>query len=217
MVVRVPPVVREPISGGTRSHFQVFTKNTVLDKIQAFKRKLNLYVTQLDSNDLSSFPSLTTFLEENELANDDIHVLRFEIKDHLLQLGKNFDKYFPPGNTNDLEWIRNPFAENSDTGASEDQESFIDLTCDSNMKDLFYNSSTLVEFWMKIQNAYPSLHKRALKALLPFVTTYLCESGFSQMLYLKNKYRNKLNVSDDIRVKISNIQPDIESIVSDKK
>jgi len=35
---------------------------------------------------------------------------------------------------------------------------------------------------------------KALSILVPFATTYLCESGFSSLLYLKNKYRNHLNV-----------------------
>lgn len=47
---------------------------------------------------------------------------------------KNFNKYFPHDNFN-LEWIKNPFSESLD--GVEDKEEFIDLTCDSNMKDAF--------------------------------------------------------------------------------
>jgi len=44
--------------------------------------------------------------------------------------------------------------------------------------------------------------------LVPFATTYLCESEFSFLLiHLKNKYRIRLNPSDDLRVFPSNCVP----------
>ena len=35
--------------------------------------------------------------------------------------------------------------------------------------------------------------------LLPFATTYLCETAFSAMLHITKKFRNRLDVGDDIR------------------
>ena len=39
-----------------------------------------------------------------------------------------------------------------------------------------------------------------MKILPPFLTTYLCEFGFSTFLLLKNKLRNKLDVKSDLRL-----------------
>ena len=33
--------------------------------------------------------------------------------------------------------------------------------------------------WLHVRKNYPAVAERALKCLLPFATTYLCESGFS--------------------------------------
>ncbi len=45
----------------------------------------------------------------------------------------------------------------------------------------------------------------AVKLLLPFASTYPCEAGFSK-LTLKTKYRNRLQVEDDLRLALSNIE-----------
>ena len=39
---------------------------------------------------------------------------------------------------------------------------------------------------------HPILSDRALNFIMPFVTSYLCEQGFSSMLYMKNKYTSQL-------------------------
>jgi len=53
-----------------------------------------------------------------------------------------------------------------------------------------------------------------MKILMPFVTTYLCEKSFSVLVYLKNKYRNRLK-NVEIRIKVSTIKPDITKLVSE--
>lgn len=37
------------------------------------------------------------------------------------------------------------------------------------------------------KNEYPSLSRRALRFVISFTTTYLCETWFSAMLKVKNK------------------------------
>jgi hypothetical protein len=50
-----------------------------------------------------------------------------------------------------------------------------------------FNSKSLGEFWCSLIEAYPRLVKRAVKALISFATTYLCESGFSTLVTIKTK------------------------------
>ena len=52
-----------------------------------------------------------------------------------------------------------------------------------------------------------------MKLLLPFSTTYLCESGFSAALAIKTKTRNKLELEDDMRRSLSTIEPRISTLV----
>ncbi|CAK9806269.1 SCAN domain-containing protein 3 [Anthophora plagiata] len=64
---------------------------------------------------------------------------------------------------------------------------------------------------------YPALANKALQHLIQFCTTYLCEQAFSVLLYVKSKYRNKLNVEADLRIKLFNIERDILVLVSRKQ
>ena len=42
--------------------------------------------------------------------------------------------------------------------------------------------------------AYARMAKQAMGALIPFATTYLCESGLSALIAIKTKSRNQLDV-----------------------
>jgi len=58
--------------------------------------------------------------------------------------------------------------------------------------------------------AYPVLAKQALRVLMAFATTYLCEAGFSALTAVKTKYRQRLDaVEKDLRLKLSSIAPNI--------
>ena len=56
-------------------------------------------------------------------------------------------------------------------------EEFIDFSSDGNLKLQFTNQPPS-KFWINVQNAYTTLAREALKKLLAFATTYLCETGF---------------------------------------
>jgi hypothetical protein len=53
---------------------------------------------------------------------------------------------------------------------------------------------------------------KAVKFLSVFSTTYLCECGFSSMIYIKNKYRNRLSIEPDSRLELTKIEPDIRKL-----
>ena len=76
----------------------------------------------------------------------------------------------------------------------------------------------LENFWSAGLKTYPKLAEKALAVLLPFSTTYLCEAGFSFLVYLKNKYRNCLEIlENELRVALSNKQPRYEKLVDMKR
>jgi len=65
--------------------------------------------------------------------------------------------------------------------------------------------------------SYQKLITKVLFALVPFATTTLRESEFSFLLHLKNKYWNRLNLSNDLRMSLSNCVPRYEWIISEKQ
>ena len=64
---------------------------------------------------------------------------------------------------------------------------------------------------------FPKPGEKALSVLIPFATTYLCQSGFSALLSIKTKSRNDLNAQADMRVAISNKVPRFEKLLSNKQ
>ncbi|KAL4104871.1 hypothetical protein QTP88_020147 [Uroleucon formosanum] len=97
-------------------------------------------------------------------------------------------------------------------------EEFIEITTDSSLKKLF-DKISLRDFWCSssITNEYQSLAKKAILALLPFATTYLCETGFSSYYAsTKTKYRNKLDAEAEMRIQLSPIKPNIKILVNKK-
>ncbi|GBP68160.1 Zinc finger BED domain-containing protein 5 [Eumeta japonica] len=56
----------------------------------------------------------------------------------------------------------------------------------------------------------------ALNILLPFPTTYLCDTGFSTCAATKTKYRNRLDAEPDMRLQLSSVKPDINQMMKTK-
>lgn len=188
------------------------TAFTASDKINSFKRKLVLFCSQIQEENLSAFPTLSSFFEENQISPMPDVVA--DIIVHLEGLQKSFKKYFSEDYSK-VDWIRNPFSGTS-PNELELKESFIDLTEDSSMKDYFKEKS-LINFWIGCKTEYPLIFRQALLFLMPFVTSYLCESGFSELLYIKNKHRSRISVEEDLRVKISSITPNVDILITGKQ
>jgi hypothetical protein len=91
------------------------------------------------------------------------------------------------------------------------QEELLSLASDISLKQRF-NLSTLEKFCLTTERTYTHLYSIAMKMLLKFPTLYLCEKGFLTMLFLKNKYRARLDVEHDMRIKLANDEPDIQII-----
>ena len=90
-------------------------------------------------------------------------------------------------------------------------EQLIELSCDDGMKETFHTLS-VIEFWFDMRDSYPELSIQALKLMVPFATSYLCESGFSSLVAIKTRYRSTMNVSSDLRCALSTAAPDFNKL-----
>jgi hypothetical protein len=76
-------------------------------------------------------------------------------------------------------------------------------------------------FWCSNYTAekYPQLTKMARSCLTIYASTYLCESVFSNMNHIKNKFRSKLSqqhLHQLLRVSCTHLNPDYEAIMAGK-
>uniref|UniRef100_A0A671URU5 DUF4371 domain-containing protein n=1 Tax=Sparus aurata TaxID=8175 RepID=A0A671URU5_SPAAU len=195
------------------------TMFNVQDKIKATRMKMELWCGRLDRGEFDSFPTLADFLLTAGEDMDRSTVASF--KQHLQDLHSQLGIYFPELDTS-FEWIRNPFGDKthieqvSSKLSPREVDSLVDIASDGTLQTTFREKG-LTDFWLHIQPEHPELADSALKLLMPFPTTYNCEVGFSSLVGLKTKQRNRINVDYDMRLKLSSLEPDIASLMAQKK
>nr|XP_042913767.1 protein ZBED8-like [Parasteatoda tepidariorum] len=164
---------------------------TIMDateKLQAFLLKMSVWKIRIQNGMYATFQMLDEVLFENGSQQD-----------------------------NEL-WIRNPFL--CDIDCIDDmnlaKDEIIDLKANSLLK-MDFDSKTLGEFWSSLREAYPLLAKRAMAAIIPFATVYPCEAGFSTLVTIKTKHRNRLKVEHDMRVALSKTIPQFNLLIKEKQ
>ncbi|XP_051965270.1 zinc finger BED domain-containing protein 5-like [Xyrauchen texanus] len=154
------------------------------DKVCAFTQKLSLWESKLKEGVTEMFP-----LYNQECISSTADNITPIIQSHLSHLQGYFKQYFPDLNNTHLDYVRNLFAPGIGTHLDlAAQEQLIYLTNEGGIKTKF-PCLPLSEFWMSVRKDYPVLSEKAIKCLLPFATTYLCEAGFSALKVLQSKHR----------------------------
>uniref|UniRef100_A0A0L8HMW0 HAT C-terminal dimerisation domain-containing protein n=1 Tax=Octopus bimaculoides TaxID=37653 RepID=A0A0L8HMW0_OCTBM len=152
-----------------------------------FTEKLALLCQQVKRVNLSNFPSLEEMINNNESI---IPCMHEEIVDHL-EMSKLFDGYFAAGKLETSEeWIMNPHSFKLD------------------------NIKTLEEYWCSAADMFPRHGEKAPAALIPFATTFLCESRFSTLLSIRTKSTNHLNALANMWLAVSNIMSCFEELIT---
>jgi len=200
------------------SYTNIFTSN---NKIEAFLNKIELWEKRSQKLTFDMFPSFFNMVEEKIINENEINEMQNVIAIHLLKLKEKFLKYFDP--TTDIRlnnlWVINPFIKSEKNKLSSlNEEKLIELYSDKGLEQIFHSNKNISKFWIKIQSEYPALTEEALKKLIPFSTTYLCEAGFSTMTTIKTKSRNRLDISPTMRISLSkSIEPRIDKIISNQQ
>ena len=104
-----------------------------------------------------------------------------------------------------FQWLQNPWQCEEDEIADDDfpaKEEWIELRSKEALKNAF-KEKALDEFWTERLQDTPTLAKRALGILVSFSTTYRCEQGFSVVMGIKTKKRNRLEAASDVRLALS--------------
>ncbi|XP_066963947.1 zinc finger BED domain-containing protein 5-like [Macrobrachium rosenbergii] len=117
-----------------------------------------------------------------------------------------------------LTLARNPFQCTVDDFPDDIQEEFLEPINNTAAKEEFQEQQQLnsSNCWVKMLSAFPKTSKYTLKVLIPFSSTYLCESGFSSFLVIKSKAINRLNAEADMRCALSHTDPRIDLLVAKK-
>jgi hypothetical protein len=82
----------------------------VSDKVNAFVRKIGLWISKIEERNLDMFPKLNAFIEDNNMEISETGVERC-VREHLINLQSSFSKYFPEKMDDKYSWITDPFHE----------------------------------------------------------------------------------------------------------
>ena len=136
--------------------------------------------------------------------------LKTLIIEHLQFMESEFQHYFLELKDQEATLARNPFSNSLDVSDIPEkmQEQYTKLKNDLAACDIYHERS-LSQFLCDMSESYPQISELAFGILLPFATTYLRESGFSTLLHIKTKERNRMKVGGEIRLALSNTQPQI--------
>ena len=185
------------------------------EKLQAFQNKLELWATRIEKRNFATFSNLDSFSGHDSFVSTN---LIEEMSGHLQALKKSFEDYFSIGMISTEAWIVRPFTtklsdiDDDDLGKDE----LIEMQSSSGLRQRF-EVETPGQFWGSLTEAYPLLSQRALQVIVPFVTTYLCESGFSSLVTMKTNTRSRLVVEDNMRVALSSTAPRIQLLAKSKQ
>ena len=163
-----------------------------------------------------------TSIIENAGENLNVKTIQNTTTKHLTNLIDRIQHYFPKQNDprRGNEWIRNPFTSNVNVEelnvSVKLKDKLLELSANEGLHNCF-ESTSLANFWIKVKAEYPRFSDMAIKTLLPFPSTYLCEAGFSTMTYLKGKRRNALNIHPPLRVALSSIEPQLDNLLEKKQ
>ena len=155
------------------------------NKITAFTKKLNLWKSRIDDNVVDMFPVLCDYIENKPLIRTDL--IFSDIQQHLELLSNHFTKYFLKETFENFDWILNPFLVDKTDLLGREAE----LSSDRSLM-MSFNEKARASFWLSVADDNPLLSQKAIKMLLPFATTYLCETAFSVLTNMKTKYRSRL-------------------------
>ena len=74
-------------------------------------------------------------------------------------------------------------------------EEFVKITAEptnrislASIEEIHPNISANIHFWASMYKMYPTVSKFVIKKLIPFATSWLCETGYSAMCALKTKH-----------------------------
>jgi len=161
----------------------------VTERLQAFQAKLHLWKRRLETDNFVNFPVLEEVISQTRIDNTEVlsPSLRGNMPENLDSLQQSFKSYCSEDMNFEL-WIWSPFLAYLDAVCDDDlaKDDLNELRTVQMLRSDF-NSKNVAEFWCSLTQVCPRLLKRAMVALIPFATSYLCLSGYSALLAIKTK------------------------------
>ena len=153
---------------------------------KAFRVKLKLFSRQLSQNITMHFPTLATMAQPMMSTEKYTNIIS--------ALDNEFSRRFADFQKLAAEFdiLSSPFTTDIEKAPDAVQLELIDLQCDSTLKEKFYSESIDKFYALLNASKFAKLRKMAMRLLVLFGSTYICEQTFSTMNINKKKLRSSL-------------------------
>lgn len=168
----------------------------------------------LSAGDIGNFSTVSMLANLNKEPLPEI--VKSDILVYLTQLMLNFEKRFREFSSENHDWVRNPFTYDPSELPGLLSDVLIDLQSSQALREHWDKDGSAC-FWPSVTQQFWPLKRAALKVLVQFGTTYVCESSFSKLKYVKNKYRSRLGeaaVQNIMRIATTSYEPDYKVLLS---
>ncbi|KAL0153882.1 hypothetical protein M9458_050803 [Cirrhinus mrigala] len=215
------------IRGTSSTQHRLFRKSVVdlVEKLDAFGNKLDLFHADLLSGRLLHFNTLKTVGEGN--VTDKMKTFITQLKDNF---SARFDDFFISRDV--IGFVRDPFTISPSGEFSTNavkmlpldkaaiQSQLAEIQAAGDMKAALRGAESLSAFWVSCPETYDTLKTLAMYVLTMFGSTYTCEAAFSKMNLIKTHERNRLStqsLEDCLRLSLTAAKPDVKKLVSEGK
>ena len=191
----------------------LITAKTVITQ---FRVQLQIMKFKLSCRDFSKFVHLSAANKEERTSDADIKLFI----DHLSQLHTDMnDRFKDLVELHIPKWVCQPFLNinlNELEMIDDITEELLTIQNDCELEPMVAKSYR--DFWLQKEIAirYPALWGKVQDLLIAFPTSYLVERGGSAVAQLLGKQRLRLDIVNrgDLRLNLTNIEPDLEKIIS---
>lgn len=185
--------------------------------VAAFIGKLSLYKSNLSRRDLRQFPTLDTAVQDIDSDPALPDVIRDRFCEHIEAVIIDMTTRFQDLSALNIpDWVIDPFTSEITNVEDNLAEELTDLK-HSVESQVHFRQCGYCDFWIRedTRNLYPQLWNAVKLLIIAFPTSYLVEKGFSAVVQLVTKQRNRLEISErgDLRLCLSNIEPDIVKLM----
>ena len=138
-------------------------------------------------------------------------------------LQQSLRNYFPAFAVNNFGWAINLFVINETNNLFIAEEQLIDFFKHCFVKNnlfflAWFSQKSLDEFWLSVCKSYPRISDKAIKIMLPFASSWLCEYGFSALTEIKSKNLERLlGIDDEMLVCLTMTEPRLDCICFQKR
>ncbi|XP_067144229.1 general transcription factor II-I repeat domain-containing protein 2-like [Centruroides vittatus] len=195
--------------------------------IFSFQTKLQLFQKDIKNKTFCHFPRIKKIC--SNIKQEKLNEYIKKLEEILTEFQNRFQdlKYFKSS----LDFFLNPFEINIIQGEfsisniimtqkASGKLELIEMQEDQALQ-LKYKSTSITEFWKFVpESKYPELKKAACRIISIFGTTYLCESFYSTLKFVKSKHRSVLtnqHLKELLRSAVTNYSPNFKELSREVK